>query len=147
MERFDIYKGLLGLRAINLTKKTGKSKAEPISLPEHTSFTESSMISSSIINNQTLSQTSQVTAKSLFNDQDMLYCDIHSYEVWVELKIALQSPIKRYKVHLFMKVDRKLTVLKFKSILQKLVIRLWVTACSPEKNKLLYVLKEIRMLI
>lgn len=36
MERFDIYKGLLGLRAINLSKKTGRSKLEPINLPDLT---------------------------------------------------------------------------------------------------------------
>ena len=34
---------------------------------------------------------------------------------------------------------------RFQSILQKLVIKLWVTACSPEQNKLLYVLKDLAM--
>ena len=113
MERFDIYKGLLGLRAINLAKKTGRSKVEPISLPDtpSTITTEGSVISSTTqVNNSGGPPNSHVTAKQLFNDQDMLYCDIHSYEVWVELKIALQSPVKRYKVFLFMKVDRNLTI-------------------------------------
>ena len=113
MERFDIYKGLLGLRAINLAKKTGRSKLEPINLPDvsTTILTEGSVISATTqVNNSTAPSVSLVTAKQLFSDQDMLYCDIHSYEVWVELKISLQSPVKRYKVLLFMKVDRNLTI-------------------------------------
>ena len=56
MERFDVYKGLLGLRAINLAKKTARAKLEALHLES----------------------VGTARAKSLFSDQDMLCCDIHS---------------------------------------------------------------------
>ena len=79
-------------------------------------------------------------------DSDVLFCDLTSVDSWIKIRLKLHSSIKSLFVSLEMKVDRNLTLLYLRNVIQKLSISVWNNACQQEDNpRYLFVLHHITL--
>ena len=129
MERFHIFNGLigifsytnhlLGLKATNVKRKFNNKM---ITIPK------TGYIGDNV------------------KDSDVLFCDLTSVDSWIKIRLKLHSSIKSLFVSLEMKVDRNLTLLYLRNVIQKLSISVWNNACQQEDNpRYLFVLHHITL--
>lgn len=66
-------------------------------------------------------------------DNDHIFCDIDSFDIWIKLSISIDSPFNSLEAELSLKIDKQMNGIEFAKIIQKLCLQIWNNFCEESQ--------------